>query len=78
MNRPKRIHAAPQRIFIGTLDARLIALDARNGAPCRRLSGSNGSVDLAAGARLTERGQYLVTIATGRLSRPDHHGLGDW
>lgn len=49
-----------QRIFIGTLDARLIALDARNGAPCTDF-GSSGSVDLAAGARPTERGEYLVT-----------------
>ena len=49
-----------QRIFVGTLDARLIALDARYGAPCADF-GNNGSVDLAAGARTTERGQYLVT-----------------
>jgi quinoprotein glucose dehydrogenase len=49
-----------QRIFIGTLDARLIALDARDGGPCMDF-GSNGSVDLAAGARPTERGEYLVT-----------------
>ena len=49
-----------QRIFIGTLDARLIALDAHNGARCADF-GSNGSVDLSAGARPTELGQYLVT-----------------
>jgi quinoprotein glucose dehydrogenase len=49
-----------QRIFIGTLDARLIALDARNGAPCTDF-GRSGSVDLAAGARPTQRGEYLVT-----------------
>lgn len=49
-----------QRIFIGTLDARLIALDARDGAPCVDF-GSKGSVDLAAGARPTRRGEYLVT-----------------
>ena len=52
--------AAGVGIFIGTLDARLIALDARNGAPCASF-GNGGSVDLAAGARPTERGQYLVT-----------------
>lgn len=51
-----------QRIFVGTLDARLIALDARNGAPCTDF-GVNGSVDLAAGARPTQRGEYLVTSA---------------
>jgi quinoprotein glucose dehydrogenase len=49
-----------ERIFIGTLDARLIALDARTGQACADF-GNNGSVDLAAGARPTERGEYLVT-----------------
>lgn len=49
-----------QRIFMGTLDARLIALDARDGARCMDF-GSGGQVDLAAGARPTERGEYLVT-----------------
>lgn len=49
-----------QRIFIGTLDARLIALDARTGARCPDF-GNHGSVDLAAGARSTQRGEYMVT-----------------
>lgn len=49
-----------QRIFIGTLDARLVALDARDGAPCADF-GNNGNVDLATAARPTERGEYLVT-----------------
>jgi quinoprotein glucose dehydrogenase len=49
-----------QRIFFGTLDARLIALDARTGRPCADFGGK-GSIDLASGARPTERGQYLVT-----------------
>ncbi|MBL8266144.1 pyrroloquinoline quinone-dependent dehydrogenase [Steroidobacter sp.] len=49
-----------QRIVIGTLDARLIALDARDGNRCAAF-GTDGSVDLTAGARPTERGQYLVT-----------------
>jgi quinoprotein glucose dehydrogenase len=48
------------RIFIGTLDARLIALDGRKGRPCTDF-GVAGAIDLAAGARPTERGQYLVT-----------------
>jgi quinoprotein glucose dehydrogenase len=52
--------ACSQRIFIGTLDARLIALDARDGAPCIDF-GTGGNVDLAAAARPTERGEYLVT-----------------
>lgn len=37
-----------RRIFVGTLDARLIALDAVHGAPCAGF-GSNGQVDLRAG-----------------------------
>jgi quinoprotein glucose dehydrogenase len=49
-----------QRIFIGTLDARLIALDARDGAPCGDF-GNQGNIDLAAGARPTARGEYMVT-----------------
>ena len=49
-----------QRIFFGTLDARLIALDARTGRRCASF-GVKGSIDLASAARPTERGQYLVT-----------------
>lgn len=52
--------ACSQRIFLGTLDARLIALDARTGQPCADF-GSNGSVELAAAARPTQRGEYLIT-----------------
>jgi quinoprotein glucose dehydrogenase len=52
--------ACSQRIFIGTLDARLIAIDARTGQPCIGF-GTAGSIDLAAAARPTERGQYQVT-----------------
>lgn len=48
------------RIFIGTLDARLIALDGRTGRPCTEFGGS-GAIDLTAGVRLRERGEYLVT-----------------
>lgn len=49
-----------QRIFIGTLDARLIAVDARTGVPCADF-GNGGSIDLAAAARPTEPGEYMVT-----------------
>lgn len=56
----KTTRACSQRIFVGTLDARLIALDARTGQPCADF-GVNGSIDLAAGARPTERGQYQIT-----------------
>ena len=48
------------RIFIGTLDARLIALDGRTGQPCVEFGGS-GAIDLTAGVRVRERGEYLVT-----------------
>jgi quinoprotein glucose dehydrogenase len=50
------------RIFIGTLDARLIALDGETGKLCTEF-GSNGEVDLAAGAKLRDPGDYQVTSA---------------
>ena len=52
--------ACAHRILMGTLDARLLAIDGRTGQPCADF-GASGSVDLAKGARPTERGQYLVT-----------------
>jgi len=48
------------RIFVGTLDARLIAMDGRTGERCRDF-GTGGRVDLGSGVRLTDRGDYLVT-----------------
>lgn len=62
------------RIFIGTLDGRLIALDAATGKPCLDFGagkqyGSNGEigeageVDLTAGVRLRDPGDYQVTSA---------------
>lgn len=52
--------AAKRRIIIATLDARLIALDAATGEPCKEF-GQDGQVDLTKDVRLTERGQYQVT-----------------
>jgi quinoprotein glucose dehydrogenase len=49
-----------QRIFIGTLDARLIALDGALGRPCAQFGGS-GAIDLSRSVRLRNRGDYLVT-----------------
>jgi quinoprotein glucose dehydrogenase len=49
-----------RRVFIGTLDARLIALDAVTGVPCAGF-GAHGAVDLSRGIRLRDRGQYLVS-----------------
>jgi quinoprotein glucose dehydrogenase len=50
------------RIFIGTIDARLIALDAQTGAPCRDFA-SDGHVDLSRGVELRNPGNYQVTSA---------------
>jgi len=48
------------RIFIGTIDARLLALDARTGKPCESF-GEHGAVDLTRGVALRDRGDYQVT-----------------
>jgi quinoprotein glucose dehydrogenase len=56
----KEPHACVQRVFTGTLDARLIALDARTGAPCADF-GSRGQVDLTADLRMRDVGDYQVT-----------------
>jgi len=52
--------ACAKRIFTGTLDARLIALDARTGKPCRDF-GKQGTVDLSAGIGDIQPGEYGVT-----------------
>ncbi len=49
-----------RRVFVGTLDARLIALDAMTGKPCAGF-GAHGAVDLSHGVRVRDRGEYLVT-----------------
>ena len=50
------------RIFIGTLDARLIALDGATGKPCADF-GMDGEVDLTNGVKLRDPGDYQVTSA---------------
>lgn len=54
--------ACAQRILFATIDARLFALDTRNGKPCTDF-GENGVVTLSKGVRLIERqlGNYQVT-----------------
>ncbi len=52
--------ACKQRIIMGTLDARLVALDAMNGRPCQGF-GSGGTVDLRAGIGDIDPGEYGVT-----------------
>lgn len=48
------------RVILGTLDARLIALDAATGSPCRDF-GKDGTVDLSAGIARYRKGQYSIT-----------------
>lgn len=48
------------RIFMGTIDARMIALDAQTGLPCADF-GSNGQIDLRAGVGNPKPGEYGVT-----------------
>lgn len=48
------------RIFVGTLDARLIALDGETGKPCADF-GANGQIDLTKDVKLRDPGQYQVT-----------------
>ena len=48
------------RVFLGTLDARLIAIDANTGAPCDGF-GDGGEVDLSAGIRRYYKWDYSVT-----------------
>jgi quinoprotein glucose dehydrogenase len=55
-----RASSCADRIFTGTQDARLIALDARDGKPCSSF-GAQGTVDLRAGLGPTLPGDYGVT-----------------
>ena len=52
--------ACESRIFLGTLDARLIALDAATGRPCPGF-GQDGAVDLTAGVDYRKGDNYSVT-----------------
>ena len=52
-----------RRVFIATIDARLIALDAATGRPCDGF-GAAGQIDLARGIpNITRRGEYEETSA---------------
>jgi quinoprotein glucose dehydrogenase len=48
------------RIFVGTIDARLIGLDAATGKPCQDF-GKDGTVDLKAGLGDVRAGEYYLT-----------------
>ena len=54
--------ACRARIFTGTNDARVIALDARTGAPCEDF-GDHGEVKLDIGKPLTWPGEFQITSA---------------
>jgi quinoprotein glucose dehydrogenase len=52
-----------RRIFLATIDARLIALDAATGRPCADF-GASGQIDLTGGIpNITRRGEYEETSA---------------
>jgi quinoprotein glucose dehydrogenase len=52
--------ACSSRIYFGTIDARLFALDARDGKPCAGF-GKSGQIDLTQGVRIYDRGDFQVT-----------------
>ena len=54
--------ACRSRIFMGTNDARLIALDAKTGAPCADF-GNNGQVKIDIGKDLLWPGEFQITSA---------------
>ncbi|HXZ59977.1 MAG TPA: pyrroloquinoline quinone-dependent dehydrogenase [Steroidobacteraceae bacterium] len=57
---PRWTGACARRIFTGTIDARLLAIDADTGRPCTDF-GSGGQLDLTHGIRIRDRPDYLVT-----------------
>jgi len=58
----KASKACALRIFVGTLDARLIALDGDTGKPCADF-GTGGEVDLTTEVKMRDPGDYQVTSA---------------
>ena len=52
--------ACTHTVFAGTLDARLLAVDADTGQPCKDF-GAQGQVDLTNGLNIHERANYSVT-----------------
>jgi quinoprotein glucose dehydrogenase len=57
---PRATGPCARRVLTGTLDARLLALDADSGRPCADF-GMSGAVDLTQGVRVPAREEYLVT-----------------
>src|SRR3984957_5465076 len=61
-SKAKRGSVCALRIFIGTIDARLIAIDGATGKPCEDF-GTHGQVDLTRDVELRNVGDYQVTSA---------------
>jgi quinoprotein glucose dehydrogenase len=61
-SKAKRGSVCALRIFIGTIDARLIAIDGATGKPCEDF-GTHGQVDLTRDVELRNVGDYQVTTA---------------
>jgi quinoprotein glucose dehydrogenase len=61
---PKAVADAPckERVISATVDGRLLAVDARNGAPCADF-GKNGQANILEGFGNIEKGYYFVTSA---------------
>jgi quinoprotein glucose dehydrogenase len=59
----KTVAACGLRIFVGTLDARLMALDGGTGKPCADF-GEGGQVDLTRDVNLRDVGDYQVTSSS--------------
>lgn len=57
---PDAVHPCATRVLAGTLDARLLALDAATGKLCAEF-GAAGSVDLRRGVHITGHGDYGMT-----------------
>ncbi len=58
---------ARRRIYVATIDARLIALDGASGELCKDF-GQDGQVDLTRDVRLVDRGDYQVTSPPAVIS----------
>jgi len=59
----KESDACFHRIYIGTLDSRLISVDGSNGKPCLDF-GTRGEVDLSKGVRLVDRSSYDYSVTS--------------
>ena len=73
--RPRRA-ACRARIFMGTNDVRVIALDARTGIPCADF-GTNGEIRLETGGPLEWPGEFQITSAPVVSPRRRHRRLRD-